>query len=148
MRVLVDSREKAPWSFDGQAGIETVVRHLTAGDYSVDGIENRVAIERKSLDDWVRTVVRERSRFYRELERLRAYDYRCVIIEASVREIVAGQYRSEVRPESVLGFVAEVSVAQSVPVLLGGSRAESQILAGALLRMSEKKLGQRSPAGR
>lgn len=139
MKVIVDTREQTPWSFDGQ-GIATIRRKLDAGDYSIEGLEHRVAIERKSIDDWTGTVLRDRARFYRELELLRALDFRCVIIEASIRGIMEGQYRSEVKPAAILGFIAEVAVAQSVPVYLGGTRAEAQILAGALLRMAAKKL--------
>lgn len=139
MRIIVDTREQAPWTFEGQ-GLELVRAKLEAGDYSIEGLEHRVAIERKSLDDWTGTVLRERSRFYRELELLRAYDFRAVIIESGVREIMAGRYKSQAKPASVLGFVAEVMVAQSVPVYLAGSRAEAQVLAGAILRMAAKKI--------
>jgi len=144
VRVIVDTREQTPWTFEDQ-GLELIRAKLDAGDYSVEGLELRVAIERKSLDDWTGTVIRDRARFYRELERLRAYEFRCVIIEAGVREILAGRYKSMVRPSSVLGFVAEVAVGQNVPVYLAGSRAEAQTLAGAFLRMADKKLS-RSPA--
>jgi len=144
MRVIVDSREQTPWTFQGQEGITTERAKLEAGDYSVAGLEHRVAIERKSLDDWTGTVLRDRTRFYRELELLRAYDFRCVIIESSVREILQKNYRSQVPPASVLGFVAEVSVAQSVPVYLAGGRVEAQVLAGAFLRMAGKKLSART----
>lgn len=139
MRVVVDTREQAPWTFEGQ-GLEVVRGKLAAGDYSVEGLEGRVAIERKSLEDWIRTVLRERSRFYRELELLRGYDFRCVIVEAGVREILAGNYRSAAPPAAVMGFVAEVAVAQSVPVYLAGSRAEAQALAGGFLRMAAKRI--------
>ncbi len=139
MHVIVDTREQTPWTFEGQ-GIECVRAKLGAGDYSIPGLEHRVAIERKSLDDWTGTIIRERARFYRELERLRAFDFRCVIIEAGVREIMAGKYKSQTSPKAVLGFVAEVTVAQSVPVYLAGSRAEAQVLAGAFLRMAAKKI--------
>lgn len=139
MRIVVDTREQLPWTFEGQP-VTMVRAKLPAGDYSVVGLEHRVAIERKSLDDWTGTVLRDRARFYRELELLRSYDFRCVIIEAGIREIVMGKQKSLVRPEAVLGFIAEVVVAQSVPVYLAGSRAEAQLLAGALLRMVDKKL--------
>lgn len=141
MIVLVDTREKQPWSFEGQ-GIECVKQKLNTGDYSLPKLESRVCIERKSLNDWTGTVMRSRGRFYRELDRMRAYQFRCVIIEAGVREIMAGKYTSEVRPASILGFIAEITVAQSVPVYLAGTRAEAQILAGALLRMAGKKLSK------
>ena len=151
VRVIVDTREQAPWTFEGQ-GIQTVRRKLDAGDYSLEGLEHRVAIERKSLDDWTGTVLRDRARFYRELELLRAFDFRAVVIEAGVREIMAGRYKSQAKPAAVLGFVAEVAVGQSVPVYLAGSRAEAQVLVGAILRMAAKKIPLRDsqesqPAG-
>lgn len=141
MKVVVDTRERTPWTFEGQAGITTTRAKLDAGDYSVVGLERRVAIERKSLEDWLGTVLRDRARFYRELERLRSYDFRCVMIESSVSEIHSARVAERISPASVLGFIAEVSVAQHVPVMLAGSRAEAQVLAGALLKMARKKLG-------
>lgn len=140
MLVIVDTREQVPWSFEHDPSISIAREKLDAGDYSVRGFEKRIAIERKSIDDWVGTVMRERTRFYRELELLREYEFRCVIIEASVRQITEKAYRSNAAPASVMGFVCEVFVAQSVPVLLGGTRADSQILAASLLRMAAKKL--------
>jgi len=141
MIVLADTREQTPWTFDDQ-GIVVERASLETGDYSLPGLEQRVAIERKSLDDWTGTVMRSRGRFYRELERLRAYAFRCVIIEGGVREIMSGSYKSQASPAAILGFIAEIAVAQSVPVYLGGSRAESQILAGAFLKMASKKLAR------
>ena len=140
MKIIADTREQAPWTFEGQ-GIEVVRAKLDAGDYSVEGLEKRVAIERKSLDDWTGTVMRSRQRFYRELDLLRAYEFRCVIIEAGVREILRGSYKSQASPQSVLGFIAEITVGQHVPVYLGGSRAEAQVLAAAFLKMAGKKIG-------
>lgn len=145
MKVIVDTREKQPWTFKGIKGVERCSGKLKTGDYSVEGLEERVTIERKSLDDWVGTVLRERKRFYRELERMRAFDFRCVIIEAGVREIMTGRYRSQADPNAVLAFVAEVAVGQSVPVYLGGTRAESQILAAELLKFAGRKIS-RHPA--
>lgn len=139
MQIVVDTREQTPWTFEG-LGCKTVRAKLEAGDYSVRGLERRVAIERKSLDDWVKTVLQGRQRFYRELEALRAYEFRAVIIEAGVREVMAGRYKSSAPPNTVLGFIAEVTVAQSVPVYLAGTRAEAQILAKALLDMADRKL--------
>lgn len=144
VRVIVDTREQSPWTFEGQ-GLEPVRAKLETGDYSLPGLEHRVAIERKSLDDWTGSVLRDRARFYRELDRLRAFEFRCVIVEAGVREIMKGDYTSQANPAAVLGFVAEVTVGQSVPVYLAGSRAEAQILAGALLKMAAKKIS-RDPA--
>lgn len=142
MRIIVDTRERTPWTFE-DLNVETVRAKLDTGDYSLPGLEKRVTIERKSLDDWTGTVLRDRTRFYKELERMRGYEFRCVIIEAGVREVLSEKYRSEASPASVLGFVAEVVVAQRVPVYLAGSRAEAQVLAVAFLRMCGKKFPTR-----
>lgn len=144
MRIVIDTREQTPWTFEGLS-VGTTCAKLEAGDYSIEGLERRVAIERKSIDDWCGTVLRDRQRFYRELELLRALDFRCVIIEASVRDITRHLYKSAVSPEAVLGFVAEVAVGQSVPVYLAGSRAEAQLLACRFLVMAGKKLKPAAP---
>lgn len=140
MHIVVDTREQVPWTFEGQ-GVTTSRAKLPAGDYSVLGLEHRVAIERKSLDDFVGTVLRERNRFYIELEHLRSFDFRAVIVEASVREIASGNYKSSVKPNVLLGFIGEITVAQSVPVYLGGTRAECQVLATSFLSHARKRFG-------
>ena len=45
-------------------------RALPAGDYSVAGLEGVVAVERKTLDDFVSTVIHSRARFREELRKL------------------------------------------------------------------------------
>lgn len=147
LTVIADTREQTPWTFECAPSFKVVRRKLDTGDYSIDGLEHRVCIERKSIDDWIGTVLRDRQRFYRELDRMRAFDFRCVIIEAGVREIMAGSYRSNASPASVMGFVAEVAVAQSVPVYLAGSRPEAQELAAVLLKAARKSLVN-APASR
>lgn len=141
--IVVDTREKTPWTFEAQSFVTTTRAKLDAGDYSLAGFEHRVAVERKSLDDWVNTVLRDRARFYRELERLRAYELRWVVIEATVEDIYRNRSRSSVSPASVLGFVGEVTASQRVPVILGGSRPAAQEYAAWLLRGAKSALSGR-----
>lgn len=53
-RIVIDSREKEPYTF----ACEVLKAKLDAGDYSVHGFEHQVAVERKSLADFVGTVIR------------------------------------------------------------------------------------------
>ena len=46
-RIVIDSREKEPYTF----ACEVQKAKLEAGDYSVQGFEQHVAVERKSLPD-------------------------------------------------------------------------------------------------
>ncbi len=54
-RIVIDSREQQPYTF----ACEVVKAKLDAGDYSVVGFEQRVAVERKSLRDFVGTVIHD-----------------------------------------------------------------------------------------
>ena len=44
--IIIDSREQIPYEFEGSQ-----VGTLKSGDYSLDGFQDRVAVERKSKAD-------------------------------------------------------------------------------------------------
>lgn len=121
MRIVIDTREQEPYSF-----IAPVIRHkLDAGDYSVEGFETRVAVERKSLPDFVNTVIRQRRRFHAELIRLRGYDAACVVVECVFRDIVDGKYRADVHPNALLGAIASIILDFNIPVFFCSDRQAS-----------------------
>lgn len=145
MRVIVDSREQKGWSFRGQPSVTLIKKKLETGDYSLEGYEDRVAIERKSLDDLIGTLTTGRQRFFAELERMRSYEVRTVVVEASIRQIEAADYRSQMKPAAILGFLGEIQINQFCPVQLVGSRAEAQIFTYHLLRAAQKFCASRLP---
>jgi ERCC4-type nuclease len=119
--IIVDTREREPWAFDPTlAAVER--RALPAGDYSIAGLETRVAVERKSLDDLVSTVIRDRARFGRELRRFDTYDAACIVVEASLADLAAGRFRGAASPASVLGAVIAIIVDTGVPVFFCSDR--------------------------
>ena len=69
-KVLIDTREQKPLRFTHLAA-EPATLHT--GDYSVRGLEEFFAVERKSLADLAGSLTRERDRFMREMHRLRGY---------------------------------------------------------------------------
>jgi ERCC4-type nuclease len=101
--VVVDSREKTPPAIDLHLPI--VRGKLQTGDYSLLGLEHLVRVERKSLQDLVMCVGRERERFDRCIERLRHFPLAMLVIESKESSIEAKQYRGEVSPNAVLGSV-------------------------------------------
>lgn len=68
MRIVRDSRERTPFPFDDDKykGVILSEGSLTTGDYSIVGLENQVAVERKSLPDFVASISTGRERFERE----------------------------------------------------------------------------------
>jgi ERCC4-type nuclease len=115
VQVVIDTREQLPYTFD-PGRVESVRRALPAGDYSLAGYETTVAVERKSLDDFVSTVIRGRRRFRNELRLLTEYEHACVVVEASLREIIQGEYRSNAHPNAVLGAAMSIIIDFGVPV--------------------------------
>ena len=125
--VLVDSREQLPYEFTGLGGdreqlvVPTVVKGLASGDYSIDGMEDEVLVERKSLDDLYGSVTWGRKRFEGEIFRLNMMAsadrmrFATVVIEASWPEIAApSEYRpgweNRTDPRSVEGTITAWSI--------------------------------------
>ncbi len=96
--IIVDTREQAPYTFSSLCGdvkdnerpirITTVRRGLAQGDYSLDGFEDKVAVERKSKQDCFGTLGQGRLRFERELARLATLTIAAVVVEAEWSEVL------------------------------------------------------------
>lgn len=138
--VLVDRREQKPWSFSS-ALFGTQPATLATGDYSILGLEDRVAIERKSLGDLVGTVIRDWMRFRKELYRLAAFDFAAIIVEADVKDLWEGRFESEANPASVWGRCNDCMITHGVPVLWWGQRKYCEPAVGRLLLSLARKYG-------
>ena len=138
----VDSREKEPYSFDPQR-VRTIHRALSTGDYSLAGWESSVTVERKTLEDFVSTVIHARKRFQRELCRLREYETACVVVEANLRDLVSGNYNSGAHPNAILGAVISIVVDFQVPVFFCSDRQVAcRFVEGFLLRFHRRVTSQ------
>ena len=69
MKILCDTREQAPYTFDRYQGVTVERAALQTGDYSLAGLHDHIGLERKSLDDLTGTLTKGRERFQRECER-------------------------------------------------------------------------------
>jgi len=119
--IITDTREQAPYSFDPRLAA-TLRRALPAGDYSVEGLEERVAVERKSLDDFVSTVIHGRERFRNELRKLADYRAACVVVEAGVLDVLLHRYRGDAHPNAVLGSALSIILDFRIPVFFCSNR--------------------------
>ena len=136
--IMVDTREIEPYSFDPER-VKAIRRALPAGDYSLQGFETEVAVERKTLDDLVTTVIRSRDRFRRELKRLRDYEAACIVVEAELGEVVAGRYHSGAHPSAVLGAVVSIVIDYGVPVFFCSDRQVARLFTECYLLRFHRK---------
>ena len=78
---------------------------LKTGDYSIEGYEDRIAVERKSLEDFFHCVGSDRSRFEQQLTRLNELECPSMMIEADWARIMKGCPNSKLKPKTVLRSV-------------------------------------------
>ena len=118
---VIDTREQIPLDL---TPLQTVAGTLTTGDYSVLGLESIVAVERKSLGDFLACCGGERERFQRQVDRLMGVPIRALVIETTWPEIEAGEWRSKITPASAIGSLVGW-IAQGLPVIMVGDHARA-----------------------
>lgn len=121
LTALTDSREQTPLDL---TPLKSVRGTLPTGDYSIFGLENIVVVERKSLQDYVMCVGRERVRFEREVQRLLAYPSRLLVVTAPMSDLQEKKYRGEVSPESAIGS-ALGWMARGLPIFFAANHTEA-----------------------
>jgi len=150
--VLVDNREQQPYVFAGfradkrQGGgplvVETRTVCLNTGDYSLDGYQDRVAVERKSLNDLFHTLSQGRDRFERELARLNEFEVAAVMVEADWLTIFADPPRfSHLEPKTV--FRSVLAWCQRFPRVHWFNMPDRAFGEAATLRILERFLRER-----
>ena len=111
MRIVVDTREQLPL-FENWYGINVVKKGLKFGDYSIEGFENQIAVERKTLVDFVNCCGKERSRFIKEIQRFEdaGCEFRAIVIEANFNDILFGHWLSQIKVASVMSVINHLEI--------------------------------------
>jgi ERCC4-type nuclease len=140
--IVIDSREQQPYSFSEATVAGSVRKALPAGDYSVEGFETALAVERKTLADFINTVIHAHGRFANELRQLAAYRFAWIVVEASLDDLLRGQYASRAHPSSLLGLTSMIMTAYRIPVLFAHDRPCARTLTEALLCAGAARLAR------
>jgi ERCC4-type nuclease len=112
--VAIDTREILALTF---TRLKSRVVTLPTADYSLFGGESWVAIEKKgSLDELITCITTERARFERELQRMKSYPFRRLVVIGSRAEIEVQRYRSRIAPKSVLNTLSAFEFRYALPI--------------------------------
>jgi len=121
--VLVDTREKYPFDFSRFPNwiADSKKQALKAGDYSVEGMESLLILERKTLTDLITTVIQERTRFFKQCEKMSKYRWKALLIEASYEDIKTSydedEYNTRAHPNAVSGTLDALEARYGIPVI-------------------------------
>jgi len=86
--ILVDTSEGAPYNFYKPGMLPKCKRvKLKTGDYTIEGCEDRITIERKELSDFYKTIHSKRQRFRRQLQRMSNMISAHIVLEATFDEM-------------------------------------------------------------
>lgn len=121
--IIIDTREQNPYSFEGFACKKIA---LPAGDYSLLGYENSIAVERKSLDDFVQTVIHSQTRFSNELNKLGQYFAAIIVVEGTEQNILDHKYKSKAHPNSILALAKSITTHWNIPVQFSANRQSAR----------------------
>ena len=123
--IVVDTREQKPLWKKG-----VIVKGLKVGDYSIDGYEDKIAIERKSAMDLFGTMGKGNKRFHAELEKARSYDYFAIVIETNYGNIYNKEfenaYRSKMKGFIVISTLFTFHMKYGVPIFMCNGRSEAK----------------------
>ena len=156
-RVIEDTRESVGYRFPETVSIAwpdgsrttrrvAVVREmLPPGDYSTPALRGLACVERKVPGDFAQSITHERSRFDRELARMRLMRWKAIVVEGCVHEVIEGDeakgtHGSLIHPNAITGTVASFQARYGVPVLFCASAGDAARLTLGLLRRWEEEL--------
>lgn len=136
--LIVDTREKTPYDFEGDDDFESIEHiKLDGGDYSLKGMEHLVVIERKAnADELFNNFTQNKDRIYAEFERLRGHKIKIMMIEQSCEDVMnPNSYYVNKKGLNKRDFKMPVAVVASnlttlmveygVQVIFAGSKARS-----------------------
>lgn len=131
-KIYVDPRERGMARLLESRGFEVTLRNLEVGDYVVS---DRLAIERKTAQDFVASIIDPERNLFRQIADLsRSYERPVLILEG--RDL----YSRQVSASSIQGALASVAVDYGVPIIPTEDQEDTASVIG-LLASREQKAG-------
>lgn len=131
--IFVDLREREMGKLLETRGLQVAMKNLEVGDYV---ISDRVAVERKTAQDFVVSMMDPQRNLFRQISDLaRTYEKPLLILEG--RDL----YTRQVNPNAIRGALASVAVDYGVPIIPTESQEETAEVI-AILSARERKDGR------
>ena len=131
-KAFVDFREKEMGKLLEAQGLEVTLRNLEVGDYV---ISDRLAIERKTAQDFVASIIDPERNLFRQLSDLsKTYEKPIMILEG--RDL----YTRQMNPASIQGALASIAVDFGIPIIPSEDKNETVSII-AMLAAREHKEG-------
>tara|TARA_R100001198_G_C5150413_1_gene160122 strand:+ start:69 stop:554 length:486 start_codon:yes stop_codon:yes gene_type:complete len=99
--VIKDTREQEGYYFSKYDKCEGMIeRKLDTGDYSIEGLEEKICVERKASPEELATNLgQKKNAFMNEIERMKTFRHKFILLEFSLQDLVEFPEGSRI-PES------------------------------------------------
>ena len=116
---IVDTREQNPLSFRRFRGWFAKIEHraLLVGDYSVKGMEDTCAVERKDLADLIGSFTTNRAVFVSRLRRMAEMPHSLLVVTSSLTEIKSEYPYRAANPNRITQSLIAVLTGLRLPFL-------------------------------
>jgi len=135
--VIADTREQQPYDFAAGKNCAYIMdTALETGDYSLEGLEDILTIERKmSVSEIAGNLTTDR--FKRELERMESFKYKYILCEFSWSDVHGYPYADRTLPAYVKkkirvkgnflkGLLMDVTINHDIPIIYAGNRKNAE----------------------
>jgi hypothetical protein len=129
IEMLVDIHEQAPYDFRGLVRIAgTIRRTLPAGHYAIAEAPELWCAERKRVEELYTTVSNpaDRLRFLRELEGLLAFPHRCLVVEGTIQQSIAGGRLGQYHKNGLIDFLDALTARYGLQIVLSDTREAAE----------------------
>ena len=129
IEVLVDTKEQHSYDFHGLVRIAGTMRHaLPAGDYGIAEAPELLCVERKRVEELYTTISNpsERLRFLRDLEGLLAFPHRCLVVEGTIQQSIAGGRLGQYHKNALIDFLDALKARHAIQVIQADTREEAE----------------------
>lgn len=138
--IIVDTREQQPWSFENHAVSN---KKLDTGDYSIEGLENILGIERKkSVSEFANNITE--SRYQDVVLRLSQLKYSFLLLEFDLEDVLIYPIGStvpkrmwgkiKISPAFLMKNILELELTHNIKVMFCGNASNAQKMAEYILR--------------
>lgn len=149
---IIDTREQQPFDLHPLLSRRAT---LQTGDYSVDGLQFCIALERKSLADLLGCIGNSRDRFEKCIERLLEFDSKVIIVESTWEYFLSGNWSSfgprepgghkmhmgplsRIYPMAAIGSVLGW-IERGIPIIFAGNPQQASLCAARFLYLAAKR---------
>lgn len=143
--IIVDTREQKPWAFDNHAKANT---KLDTGDYSIEGLENIVAIERKrNVAEFANNITE--SRFIDVVDRLSKIPHAFILFEFNMDQVMNYPIGSDIpkrlwnkiriSPSFLIKNIIDLQLNHNIKVVFCGNSSNAEKFALSLMRRIYKE---------